>query len=146
MEDTTMVVTWDLLLLTRADNRPAGGGCLLGITIPLAESPLSLGMSMMKMVEDLPAKVGHLLMEELMDMTDLQVEAESPSTEMVIRTDHTRPKGMEGIRRKGIVVMEGILHKEMHEMGGILHKENQEMGENLHIEIHKEDDPLRDPV
>lgn len=125
MGDTTMADTWDLPPLTRGDSHPAGGGCPQDITIPLGESPLSLGMNMMKMAVDLPAKVGHLLMEESTDMIDLLVEEKSPNTEMLLR-------GMEDILQR--------------EMGGILHKEMQEMGVNLHTEIHKEDAPLRDPV
>lgn len=125
MGDTTMADTWDLPPLTRGDSHPAGGGCPQDITIPLGESPLSLGMNMMKMAVDLPAKVGHLLMEESTDMIDLPVAEKSPNTEMLLR-------GMEDILQR--------------EMGGILHKEMQEMGVNLHTEIHKEDAPLRDPV
>lgn len=142
MGDTTMADTWDLPPLTRGDSHPAGGECPLGITIPPGESPLSLGMSMMKMAEDLPAKVGHLLMEELMDMIDPQVEGESPSTEM-LRTDHILLKD---ILHREIDEMGGILHKEIHKMEGILHREMHEMGGNLHTETHKEDAPLRDPV
>lgn len=125
MGDTTMADTWDLPPLTRGDSHQAGGGCPQDITIPLGESPLSLGMNMMKMAVDLPAKVGHLLMEESTDMIDLPVAEKSPNTEMLLR-------GMEDILQR--------------EMGGILHKEMQEMGVNLHTEIHKEDAPLRDPV
>lgn len=139
MGDTTMADTWDLPPLTRGDSHPAGGGCPQDITIPLGESPLSLGMNMMKMAVDLPAKVGHLLMEESTDMIDLLVEEKSPNTEMLLR-------GMEDILQREIDEMEGTLPSEILEMGGILHKEMQEMGVNLHTEIHKEDAPLRDPV
>lgn len=139
MGDTTMADTWDLPPLTRGDSHPAGGGCPQDITIPLGESPLSLGMNMMKMAVDLPAKVGHLLMEESTDMIDLPVAEKSPNTEMLLR-------GMEDILQREIDEMEGTLPSEILEMGGILHKEMQEMGVNLHTEIHKEDAPLRDPV
>lgn len=94
---------------------------------------------MMKMAVDLPAKVGHLLMEESTDMIDLPVAEKSPNTEMLLR-------GMEDILQREIDEMEGTLPSEILEMGGILHKEMQEMGVNLHTEIHKEDAPLRDPV
>lgn len=139
MGDTTMADTWDLPPLTRGDSHQAGGGCPQDITIPLGESPLSLGMNMMKMAVDLPAKVGHLLMEESTDMIDLLVEEKSPNTEMLLR-------GMEDILQREIDEMEGTLPSEIIEMGDILHKEMQEMGVNLHTEIHKEDAPLRDPV
>lgn len=139
MGDTTMADTWDLPPLTRGDSHPAGGGCPQGITIPPGESPLNLSMNMMKMAVDLPAKVGHLLMEESTDMIDLLVEEKSPNTEMLLR-------GMEDILQREIDEMEGTLPSEILEMGGILHKEMQEMGVNLHTEIHKEDAPLRDPV
>lgn len=145
MGDTTMADTWDLPPLTRGDSHPAEGGCLRGITIPPGESPLSLGMNTMKMAKDLPAKVGHLLMEELTDMIDLLVEEKSPNTEM-LRTDHTLQRGMEDILHREIDKMEGTLHREIPEMGDILHKETQEMAVNLHTETHKEDAPLRDPV
>lgn len=139
MGDTTMADTWDLPPLTRGDSHPAGGGCPQGIMIPPGESPLNLSMNMMKMAVDLPAKVGHLLMEESTDMIDLLVEEKSPNTEMLLR-------GMEDILQREIDEMEGTLPSEILEMGGILHKEMQEMGVNLHTEIHKEDAPLRDPV
>lgn len=139
MGDTTMADTWDLPPLTRGDSHPAGGGCPQGITIPPGESPLNLSMNMMKMAVDLPAKVGHLLMEESTDTIDLLVEEKSPNTEMLLR-------GMEDILQREIDEMEGTLPSEILEMGGILHKEMQEMGVNLHTEIHKEDAPLRDPV
>lgn len=102
-------------------------------------------MNMMKMAVDLPAKVGHLLMEESTDMIDLPVAEKSPNTEM-LRTDNTPPRGMEEILHREIDEMEGTLPRGILEMGDILHKETQEMGVNLHTEIHKEDAPLRDPV
>lgn len=145
MGDTTMADTWDLPPLTRGDSHPAGGGCPQGITIPPGESPLNLSMNMMKMAVDLPAKVGHLLMEESTDMIDLPVAEKSPNTEM-LRTDNTPPRGMEEILHREIDEMEGTLSRGILEMGDILHKETQEMGVNLHTEIHKEDAPLRDPV